>query len=62
MVIRDLLDRLEREREAHKAAVKRIDQMRDDILQTCREETKVKTLKGRKGASCQGQGEERKAA
>lgn len=61
MVIRELLDRLEREKQGHVEAAKRIDVLKAEVLLTCRQETK-KTRQGRKGASCQGQGEERRAA
>ena len=60
MVIRELLDRLDREKDQHRQAVLRLDEMRKDILQTCRMETS-KTLGGRKGSKCHGQ-EELKAA
>jgi hypothetical protein len=61
MVIRELLDRIDREKESHKAAVDRLEEMRNDILSCCRNETQ-KTLGGRKGFKCQGQEDLRAAA
>jgi hypothetical protein len=60
MVIRELLDRLRREKEVHKAAAARIEAIEEDVLACCRRETN-KTLGGRKGAKWDGQ-EELKAA
>lgn len=51
MVIRDLLDRLDREKENHVSALKRLDKLRKDILTTCREEIR-EAPKGRKGERC----------
>lgn len=63
MVIRELLDKLDREKESHKAAVIRLEEMRNDILSCCRDETlKMKTPGGRKGFKCHGQEERRAAA
>lgn len=62
MVIRVLLERLERERECLAAAVKRLDQLKNEVLQSCRGEAK-KAREGRKGGQpCPDQGEARKAA
>lgn len=60
MVIRELLDKLDREKECHKAAVKRIEVLREDILSCCRNQNKA--LGGRKGLRCHDPEEVREAA
>jgi hypothetical protein len=59
MVIRELLDNLDREIKSHRDSILRLSEMRDDILSCCRKEKK--TLRERKRPQCEDEGK-RKAA